>query len=327
MEEYERLLEGCTNAKQRLIIALARIGGIRCPSELCGLRWSEIHWKDKWFWVHSSKTEHYEGKGKRKVPLFPKLERRFQELYDTLPEGCDDFIFPEESDVPPIISPKKSLSSWIQKVANRAGVELWQKPFQNCRSSRDTELRKTFPEYLVNRWIGHTQQVAEAHYAQTLLSDFIDAYNTEKNSVKMGVERAEIGCIGIENEKILTPDSAPFCPSISVVCNEIHYDSSVQKKSPSNPARTRTLNEGTKIPCVADYTTGLSQILVRFPFSSRATEREFHVAMSFFLHWGQGGKPGVLNFSNSGLFQRFFRVRSFVRFRFPRNLNVPPPVR
>jgi len=67
--------------------------------------------------------------------------------------GCDDLIFPEESDLPLIISPKKSLSSWIKRVAHRAGVEFWQKPFQNLpvEPGRDTELRKMFPEYLVNR--------------------------------------------------------------------------------------------------------------------------------------------------------------------------------
>jgi len=113
--------------------------------------------------------------------LFPELEERFQEFYDTLPEGCDDLIFPEKSDIPPVISPKKSLASWIQKVAKRAGVKLWEKPFQNCRSSRDTELRKMFPEYLVNRWIGHSQQVAEDHYIQPLANDFIDACNAEKS--------------------------------------------------------------------------------------------------------------------------------------------------
>ena len=70
MDEYQRLLEGYTNPKQRLIIALARIGGLRCPIELCGLRWSEIDWQGKWFWVHSQKTEHYAGKAKRQVPLY-----------------------------------------------------------------------------------------------------------------------------------------------------------------------------------------------------------------------------------------------------------------
>lgn len=202
MDEYRQLLEGCTNAKQRLIIALARIGGLRCPSELCGLRWSEIDWQKKWFWVHAPKTEHHKGKDKRLVLLFPELEERFREFFDTLPEGCGDLIFPEESDIPPVVSLKKSLGSWISKVAKRSGMELWEKPFQNCRSSRDTELRRRHPQHLVNGWIGqteavegtgnvqpqdwvnnmmgHSQKVAEDHYIQPLASDFVDAYNAEK---------------------------------------------------------------------------------------------------------------------------------------------------
>jgi integrase len=229
MDEYQGLLEGCTNTKQRLIIALARIGGLRCPIDLCGLRWSEIDWQGKWFWVHSPKTEHHVGKGKRQVPLFPELERRFQEFYDTLPEGCNDLIFQVESDIPPIISPKKSLSSWIKKVAIRAGVELWEKPFQNCRSSRDTELRKIFPEYLVNRWIGHTQQVAEAHYTQVLPSDFIDAYNAEKKVKNLAQEPAGIGCSGVEVGKTETATS----PYISTACN----DSGCSAKSAKPPPK------------------------------------------------------------------------------------------
>ena len=231
MENYRRLLEGCTNAKQRLIIALARIGGLRCPIDLCGLRWSEIDWQGKWFWVHSAKTEHHVGKGKRQVPLFPELERRFQEFYDTLPEGCDDLIFPAETAIPPVISPKKSLASWINKVANRAGVELWQKPFQNCRSSRDTELRKIFPEYLVNCWIGHTQQVAEAHYTQTLSSDFIDAYNAEKAVAKTVAEHAGVGLRGVD-VKISCFD-ATSC--IANTCNTNEHSAKKTKMHPLPP--------------------------------------------------------------------------------------------
>jgi len=240
MDEYQRLLEGCTNTKQRLIIALARIGGLRCPSELCGLRWSEIDWVGKWFWVHSTRTEHHEGKDKRQVPLFPELERRFQDLYDTLSEGCNDLVFPEESDIPPVISPKKSLSSWIHKVANRAGVKLWKKPFQNCRSSRDTELRKRHPAHLVNRWIGHTQEVAEDFYIQDLPSDFIDAYNAEKNGGNSAGESDGMGCFGVDVGKKSPAVFPPGTPTISGICNEMHCNSRTPKKLPISRGGTRT---------------------------------------------------------------------------------------
>jgi integrase len=37
----DRILD-CNSAGQRLILILARYGGLRCPSELTGLKWSEI---------------------------------------------------------------------------------------------------------------------------------------------------------------------------------------------------------------------------------------------------------------------------------------------
>ncbi len=46
----------------------------------------------------------------------------------------------------------------------RAGVTAWPKLFQNLRASRATELLATFPAHVVNAWLGHTEDGAEAHY-------------------------------------------------------------------------------------------------------------------------------------------------------------------
>ena len=58
--------------KYELVIALARFGGLRCPSELVGLKWPDIDWDQNRFTVRSPKTEHF-GKAERVVPLFPEL--------------------------------------------------------------------------------------------------------------------------------------------------------------------------------------------------------------------------------------------------------------
>jgi integrase len=60
------------NAKQRLIIALGRYAELRIPSELVGLRWSEVNWENGRFIVHSPKTER-KGKDKRIVPIFEQV--------------------------------------------------------------------------------------------------------------------------------------------------------------------------------------------------------------------------------------------------------------
>jgi integrase len=66
-----------------------------------------------------------------------------------------------------LITAKKSLGSFITRVAVRAGTELWTKPFQNMRSTRATELIEDYPAHIVNSWLGHTEAVAMAHYRQT----------------------------------------------------------------------------------------------------------------------------------------------------------------
>jgi integrase len=57
MDEYTKLLDACPNQEWRTIIALARIGGLRCASELQQFRWSDVHWTENRFLVRSPKTE------------------------------------------------------------------------------------------------------------------------------------------------------------------------------------------------------------------------------------------------------------------------------
>ena len=48
----------------------------------------------------------------------------------------------------------------------RAGLEPWIKPFQNLRSTRETELVEQFPVHVVCYWLGNSEKVAKAHYLQ-----------------------------------------------------------------------------------------------------------------------------------------------------------------
>jgi site-specific recombinase XerD len=118
--ETDHLINACSNAKQRLIIALARYAGLRIPSELVGLRWSEVNWETGRFIVHSPKTER-KGKDKRIVPIFEKLYPYLLDAAEAATEG-EDRIFPE-------IHEMKSMGSWLHKLADRASIILWAKPF------------------------------------------------------------------------------------------------------------------------------------------------------------------------------------------------------
>ena len=67
--ETAKVLEACPSRDWRLIVALARYGGLRCPSEVLSLRWDDVNWADDRMVVTSPKTEHHPGKGSRQCPL------------------------------------------------------------------------------------------------------------------------------------------------------------------------------------------------------------------------------------------------------------------
>ena len=44
-EEIYRVLAACPNVDWRIIVALSRFGGLRCPSEVLSLRWADVDWE------------------------------------------------------------------------------------------------------------------------------------------------------------------------------------------------------------------------------------------------------------------------------------------
>ena len=47
------MIDNCPDAQWRLLFALSRFGGLRCPSEHLGLRWGDVDWERKRIMVHS----------------------------------------------------------------------------------------------------------------------------------------------------------------------------------------------------------------------------------------------------------------------------------
>jgi integrase len=79
---------GAPNARWRGIIALARYGGLRIPSELTRLTWRDIDFDSGRIRIHAPKKENHKGWGIRYCPLFPEL--RPAECKDIL-EFSDEF--------------------------------------------------------------------------------------------------------------------------------------------------------------------------------------------------------------------------------------------
>jgi len=72
-EIAHKLIESAPDSDWRCIIVLARFGGLRCPSEVLGVKWSDVNWAENRLLVRSPKTERHIGKAERIIPLFPEL--------------------------------------------------------------------------------------------------------------------------------------------------------------------------------------------------------------------------------------------------------------
>lgn len=168
------ILDACPDQEWRVIFALCRFGGLRCPSEVLRLRWSDINWERQRFKVRSTKTQRY-GKGERVVPLFPELGVELEGLFTVAEPGvscaADSYVIQRYRDV------ETNLRTTLDRIADRAGVARWPKPFMALRASRRTELERSgqYANHVLNAWFGHTAAIAETHYLQVTEDDFASA--------------------------------------------------------------------------------------------------------------------------------------------------------
>jgi len=158
-EEIGAVLETCPSTQWRLVVALGRFGGLRCPSELLPLTWPDVDWERDRFRVDSPKT------GERFVPIFPELRPYLEQAFEEAEEGslhvvtiCRDAA--------------KNMRTQLCRIIRKAGLVPWERAFHNLRASRETELMQDFPVHVVTAWIGHTALVAQNHYLQVTDSDF-----------------------------------------------------------------------------------------------------------------------------------------------------------
>jgi hypothetical protein len=148
------ILEACPNIDWKLIFALPRFAGLRCPTEVLGLRWEDLDWERQVMLIHSVKT------GFREVPMFKPLDNLLLEALHLAPEGSQFVIQRYREGT-------TNLRTHLERIAKKAKVPPWEKTFVNLRSTCRTELQETLPDHVINAWLGHSSAVAERHYLQT----------------------------------------------------------------------------------------------------------------------------------------------------------------
>ena len=209
-QDAEKILEACPDAQWRLIFGLARWGGLRCPSEVLRLKWGDVNFEHDRFIIHASKTEHHADGGVRTVPMFPELRLLFQETFDQAKDG-DVYCITR-------YRPYVNLCTQMIRIVRQAGLSPWPKIFQNLRSTRQTELMKDWPEYVVCAWMGNSRRVAREHYLQV----------TEEHFKVAAQNRAQYPAARSSNEQNVTPDNRmenAVLPLNAGVCDSVRESS------------------------------------------------------------------------------------------------------
>ncbi|MBE3096962.1 MAG: site-specific integrase [Planctomycetes bacterium] len=166
--QAQKVLDACPDTEWRLLFALCRYAGLRCPSEVLTLTWGDIHWAENRMTVHSPKTEHHAGQETRQVPLFPELLPYLREAFEQAAPGAVYVITRYRNT-------NQNLSTQLRRILRKAGMTPWPKLYQNLRSTRQTELSDRFPVHVVCAWLGNSTPVAIKHYLQVTDEHFRQA--------------------------------------------------------------------------------------------------------------------------------------------------------
>jgi integrase len=176
-DEAKAVLDACPDTQWKLLFALSRFGGLRCPSEHLALRWSDIDWKLERIVVQSPKTERHEGKSERTMPLWPELRPYLEKAWEEASKGAE-FVITRYRDT------NANLRTQLLRIIAKAKVTKWPKLFQNLRSTRATELAADFPAHVAAEWMGHSTIVADKHYWRVTDADYERAIQTAQHTAQ-----------------------------------------------------------------------------------------------------------------------------------------------
>jgi integrase len=167
--DAQKVLDACPNAEWRLIFALSRYGGLRCPSETLTLELSDVDWERDRILIRSPKT------GDRWIPIFPELRPYLLEVCELAAPGTR-YVITRYRDS------NANLRTHLLRIIRRAGLSPWPKLFHNLRATCETELAAQYPVHVVCSWIGHAARIAAKHYLQVTDADFARGASVASNS-------------------------------------------------------------------------------------------------------------------------------------------------
>jgi integrase len=169
-EETDLILDACPSLEWRVVFGLARLAGLRTPSETHGLTLADIDWDRSRLRVRSPKTEHHKGHEQRVVPIVPQLMEILQAAFDAAEPGQERLV----------TKSRTNLRRGLRMIVDKTSVKQWQDTFQTLRRSCEKEWAGKYPQYAVSLWIGHSIVVSGKHYANDVPDELFDRAASER---------------------------------------------------------------------------------------------------------------------------------------------------
>ncbi|HSW45110.1 MAG TPA: phage integrase SAM-like domain-containing protein [Phycisphaerae bacterium] len=201
-ETITKVLDKIVDPEWRLLVALSRYGGLRCPSEHLSLRWDDILWAESTMIVRQPKLEHCEGHETRRVPIFP-------ELMPFLLAAFNDDRADREWVIGRYRSTRANLRTQFTRYIRRAGLQPWPRLWHALRAGRQTELCQSFPVKAVCEWLGNSALVASRHYLMTTPADWERAISTPTEVVQKVAQQDSAGSVTEQPAEPSTPVCDP----------------------------------------------------------------------------------------------------------------------
>ena len=205
-EETQRLLDAAPDLRYRVLIGLARLAGLRTPSETHLLTWADVDWERCRLTVRSPKTERHSGKEQRVVPITPALLAILQDAFSAADEGQQRIV---------TLGRGGNVRRVMDRIIQLSGVQPWAAMWQTLRGSCEIEWAMGCPQYAVSLWIGHSITVSGKHYANSVPDELFEKVaksGRSKTAQKAAQHPAARGCIGSHGDKSDSAKTA-FCDS------------------------------------------------------------------------------------------------------------------
>ena len=147
-DDIEKAIACAPDAEWRLLIALCRYAGLRCPSEVLRLRWQDVDFVAGTMTIRSTKT------GRRIMPILPELRAYLEDAFNPEEERC----------ISRYCESNANMRKGFLQILKKAGLKPWPRLFHNLRGSLESDLAERYPIHTVVKWLGNSEAVAMRHY-------------------------------------------------------------------------------------------------------------------------------------------------------------------